>query len=87
MYVDEKDMKSWTEKHPEHWSTIEVLDWIYYVAAEHKLDVGVLRGENFNTITGPQLCAMTMQEFQEKDPEYGFYYYNLFQQILAGGKL
>ncbi|XP_060082893.1 ETS-related transcription factor Elf-5-like [Ylistrum balloti] len=83
---EDKNMKSWTEKHPEHWSNNEVLDWIYFVAAENHLDVARLRGENFQTITGQKLCQMSQQDFIERDPEYGCYYYQLFRQIFNEAK-
>nr|AAU11487.2 ETS-family transcription factor [Azumapecten farreri] len=83
---DEKNMKSWAEKHPEHWNNNEVLDWIYFVAAENHLDVARLRGENFQTITGQKLCQMTQQDFIDKDQEYGSYYFELFHQIFNEAK-
>ncbi|XP_033753254.1 ETS-related transcription factor Elf-5-like isoform X2 [Pecten maximus] len=83
---EDKNMKSWTEKHPEHWNNNEVLDWIYFVAAENHLDVARLRGENFQTITGQKLCQMSQQDFIERDPEYGSYYFELFRQIFNEAK-
>lgn len=81
-----KDFKSWTEKHPDSWSSNEVLDWIFDVANERNLDVAHLHAENFRTVTGYHLCRFTQQEFHERDPDYGTLYYEIFRQLYNGGK-
>lgn len=74
------DMLSWTQKHPQNWSTLEVLDWLYYVADAKHLDIAKLRGEQFNSVTGKELCEMTLGQFIERDPEYGQQFYEMFRR-------
>lgn len=76
------DMLSWTQKHPQNWSTLEVLDWLYYVAEAKNLDVAKLRGEQFNSVTGKELCEMTLSKFLERDPEYGQQFYEMFRRLV-----
>lgn len=76
------DMTSWTQKHPQNWSTLEVLDWLYYVAEARNLDVAKLRGEQFNSVTGKELCEMTLSKFIERDPEYGQQFYEMFRRLV-----
>jgi hypothetical protein len=76
------DMLSWTQKHPQNWSTLEVLDWLYYVAEAKNLDVAKLRGEKFNSVTGKELCEMTLGQFMERDPEYGQQFYEMFRRLV-----
>uniref|UniRef100_A0A8W8N9I2 ETS homologous factor n=3 Tax=Magallana gigas TaxID=29159 RepID=A0A8W8N9I2_MAGGI len=77
---DSMDMLSWTQKHPQNWSTLEVLDWLYYVADAKHLDIAKLRGEQFNSVTGKELCEMTLGQFIERDPEYGQQFYEMFRR-------
>ena len=37
------DLRAWVNKHPTNWSSHEVLDWVYYVAA--KMDCGRHRNQ------------------------------------------
>lgn len=74
------DMLSWTQKHPQNWSTLEVLDWLYYVADAKHLDIAKLRGEQFNSVTGKELCEMALGQFIERDPEYGQQFYEMFRR-------
>ncbi|XP_048727980.1 ETS homologous factor-like isoform X2 [Ostrea edulis] len=79
---DNIEMLSWTQKHPQNWSTLEVLDWLYYVAEAKNLDVAKLRGEQFNSVTGKELCEMTLSQFIERDPEYGQQFYEMFRRLV-----
>lgn len=77
---------SWTIKHPENWSTTEVLDWLYYSAEKHGADCSLLRGEAFRTVSGEMLCKMSPDDFKALDPYFGDFFYKLFRQLMAGCK-
>ncbi|KAL3842086.1 hypothetical protein ACJMK2_020151 [Sinanodonta woodiana] len=78
--VDE-DLLSWTFRHPEHWTTQEVLDWIYWVADYQNMDCTRLKGEAFQNITGVQLCHMTLEDFTIRDPEFGTCLFEMFKNM------
>lgn len=79
--VDQNTLLSWTQKHPEHWTPSEVLDWIYFIADTLQLDATSLRGEAFQNIAGPQLCGMTLDDFIRRDPKNGSCFYDMFRSI------
>ncbi|KAL4225511.1 Transcription factor [Mactra antiquata] len=72
---------SWTQKHPEHWSQNEILDWIYFVASTLNVDPTTIRGEGFQNITGPELCRMTVEDFLKRDPVNGKCFYDMFRSL------
>lgn len=78
---------SWTQKHPEHWTQNEILDWIYFVASEIDVDPTTIRGEGFQNITGPQLCRMSLEDFLRSDPVNGKCFYDMFRSLHKDGKL
>lgn len=78
------DLMSWTIKHPENWSTTEVLDWLYYSAEKHGADCSLLRGESFRTVTGDMLCKMSPEDFRTLDPYFGDFFHKLFRQLVNG---
>lgn len=78
---DTDTLMSWTQKHPEHWSQNEILDWIYFVASTIDVDPSTIRGEGFQNITGPELCRMTMEDFQKRDPVNGKCFYDMFRSL------
>ncbi|KAK3602630.1 hypothetical protein CHS0354_034215 [Potamilus streckersoni] len=77
----DEDLLSWTFKHPEHWTTQEVLDWIYWVADYQNMDCTRLKGEAFQNITGVQLCHMTLEDFIIRDPEFGNCLFEMFKNL------
>ncbi|XP_063400425.1 ETS-related transcription factor Elf-3-like isoform X2 [Mytilus trossulus] len=78
---------SWTRKHPEHWESREVLDWVYYVADElFPESESPIRGEKFQNITGSQLCRMTLADFLDCDGYYGKSLYDTFRSCLNQGR-
>lgn len=84
---NEPSLLSWTRKHPEHWQSQEVLDWIYFVAEECFQDTDApVRGENFNNVTGAQLCRMTLEDFMRCDGFYGKELYDKFRACLMQGR-
>lgn len=78
---DTDTLMSWTQKHPEHWSQNEILDWIYFVASTIDVDPTTIRGEGFQNITGPELCRMTLEDFQKRDPVNGKCFYDMFRSL------
>lgn len=78
---DGDTLMSWTQKHPEHWSQNEILDWIYFVASTIDVDPTTIRGEGFQNITGPELCRMTLDDFQKRDPVNGKCFYDMFRSL------
>lgn len=78
---------SWIRKHPEHWESREVLDWVYYVADQlFPESESPIRGEKFQTVTGSQLCRMGLEDFLECDNYYGKALHDTFQYCLNQGK-
>lgn len=80
------ELLRWTQKHPDHWSTLEVLDWAYYMADYYQLDGSKFRGENYQSLTGSMMSRMTQSDFQRYDPEFGHMFYDLFQQLKSDSK-
>jgi len=72
----------WHRKHPEVWCGEEILDWIYYVADLSNMDLKNLKGEQFQGLTGKQVCSMTHDDFVVRDPENGALIFNCLQQLL-----
>lgn len=89
-YTEQNDniqLLSWTRKHPEHWESREVLDWVYYVAEElFPESDSPIRGEKFQAVTGSQLCKMTLQDFLDCDNYYGKALYDTFNYCLQQGR-
>jgi len=83
---DPDTLMSWTQKHPEHWTQNEILDWIYFVASEIEVDPTTIRGEGFQNITGPELCRMDLDDFLRSDPVNGKCFYDMFQGLHKDGK-
>lgn len=77
------DMLSWTQQHPFNWNTIQVLDWIYYVAEALGMDVAELRGESFQNINGQQLCRMSKEDFCNKDQKYGSQFHENLTKLIT----
>ncbi len=84
--TEETDLMSWTERHPHNWTSAEVMDWVYYVAQEFEMDSTNYRGDNFNDLTGEQLCEMKREDFLCRDPVNGDMLFNLCQKVLEKGK-
>ena len=84
--VDQNTLLSWTQKHPEHWTPSEVLDWIYFIADTLQIDATTLRGEAFQNIGGPQLCGMTLEDFVRRDPQNGQCFHDMFMSIRKDGE-
>lgn len=78
---DPDTLMSWTQKHPEHWSQNEILDWIYFVAGTIEVDPTTIRGEGFQNITGPELCRMKLEDFQKRDPINGKCFFEMFRSL------
>ena len=72
--------------HPEHWKAREVLDWVFSLTDTENFDGALFRGEAYNTLTGEQLCSMTLADFIALDQNYGARVYEIFQWLLQDGK-
>ncbi|KAK7098763.1 ETS homologous factor-like [Littorina saxatilis] len=79
---DSSAFASWTYKHPEHWEAREVLDWLYTMADNENFDGAIFRGEAYNTVTGRQLCNMSLADFLSLDQNYGSRVHEIFQWLL-----
>ena len=55
-----------------------------YTLAEEREDIdgSKLSGENFNGLSGQQLCDMTIQEFITRDATYGEILFSCLQNLL-----
>ncbi|XP_070199469.1 ETS-related transcription factor Elf-3-like isoform X1 [Littorina saxatilis] len=84
METESENLLSWTRQHPEHWTRTEVLDWLFFVAQERGIDMQDFRGEAFQSLTGSQLCRMSMEEFGQVEPKYGGLLYQMFKKLLSG---
>ena len=84
---DQDTLMSWTQKHPEHWTQNEILDWIYFVAGTIDVDPTTIRGEGFQNISGPELCGMTEENFLTRDPVNGKLFYDMFRMLFKDSKL
>ncbi|KAL8569118.1 hypothetical protein ACOMHN_055034 [Nucella lapillus] len=80
--TDSQAFSSWTFKHPEHWEAPEVLDWVFSLTEAENFDGAHFCGEKFNTLTGKQLCSMTIADFISLDQHYGARVYEVFQLLL-----
>ena len=45
-----------------------------------------LRGENFQNVSGAQLCQMSAGDFTKLEPKFGETLFDVFQKLLADGK-
>ena len=80
-------MDSWTYKHPEEWGGDEIIDWIYSCFPRIKVpEEPECRGENFSSLSGPQLMRMTSADFEKLDPTYGRVFYEMFQLLIKNSK-
>ncbi|KAH9519116.1 ETS- transcription factor Elf-3 [Bulinus truncatus] len=82
--LDADRLLSWTRHHPENWSSSDVLDWIFFVGQERGLDMQEFRGENFQNLTGAQLCQMSQDSFSQLEPRFGRVFYEMFKSLLCG---
>ncbi|KAK6972846.1 ETS-related transcription factor Elf-3 [Biomphalaria glabrata] len=82
--LDSDRLLSWTRHHPENWSSSDVLDWIFFVAQERGLDMQDFRGENFQNLTGAQLCQMGLGDFTQLEPRFGRIIYEMLKNLLCG---
>lgn len=80
--TDSQAFSSWTYKHPEHWEAPEVLDWVFSLTEVENFDGALFRGEAYNSLTGKQLCSMTLADFISLDRHYGARVYDVFQNLL-----
>ena len=77
------DLSSWQRLCPDEWTNDNVLDLIYYLASQQErvIKAGSLRGEQFQGMSGVDICAMTKAEFLERDPIYGSVIYDFIAQL------
>jgi len=80
------DLCRWRNKHPENWNPQDVLDWLFYTAEKCDLDCGKLRAENFRSITGSDLCKLSLEDFERIETVYGRMLYSLFKELRDGCK-
>lgn len=78
------DICRWRNKHPENWNPQDVLDWLFYTAEKCDLDLGKLRSENFRSITGSDLCKLSIEDFERIETVYGRMLYSLFKDLRDG---
>ncbi|KAH9491000.1 hypothetical protein Btru_032442 [Bulinus truncatus] len=78
----ECELTSWTNKHPQHWTKTEVLDWIFSVVETDKLDGSLVQGEAYREFTGETLFNMSKSEFERVDPNYGGKMYETFRNLI-----
>lgn len=75
---------SWTRQHPEHWTRTEVLDWLFFVGQERGIDMQDFRAEAFQSLTGSQMCRMSLEDFISLEPKYGVLLYQMLRKLLSG---
>ncbi|XP_034325880.1 ETS homologous factor isoform X6 [Magallana gigas] len=81
---DSNEFARWSNKHPEHWSSQEVLDWVFYAAEKNGIDCEHLYAENFRNIAGINLCKMGLEGFLRLEPTYGRLFYKMFRDLCDG---
>ena len=86
MFSEDNDLLSWQNRHPEHWGTKEVLDYVYYLADHYQMDWACFCGEHFRGIDGSRMCRMTKEDFVRLEPTYGHYIYETFSNLRKQGK-
>ncbi|XP_027621566.1 ETS-related transcription factor Elf-5 [Tupaia chinensis] len=74
----------WSSVHPEHWTRGHVWDWLQFCCDQYKLDASRIALCHFD-VSGPQLCAMTQEEFVEAAGACGEYLYFILQSVRAQG--
>lgn len=84
--TDSNEFARWSNKHPEHWSSQEVLDWVFYAAEKNGIDCEHLYAENFRNIAGINLCKMGLEGFLRLEPTYGRLFYKMFRDLCDGCK-
>ncbi|KAL8602007.1 hypothetical protein ACOMHN_008498 [Nucella lapillus] len=78
-----EELNSWTYKHPDQWQAKEVLDWVFSLTEDGgHLDGALLRGENYNSLTGKQLVDMCVNDFLALDQHYGARLHDVFNFLV-----
>ncbi|KAL5007394.1 hypothetical protein ScPMuIL_016200 [Solemya velum] len=83
-YSTTTDLRRWTQRHPEHWTPSEVLDWIFFVADQRGLET--VRGESFQNVCGSDLCNMDLTGFILRDHNNGAILYEVFNNLVDSEK-
>ncbi|KAK2153947.1 hypothetical protein LSH36_281g10003 [Paralvinella palmiformis] len=77
------NVHSWKTRHPKNWFPQDITNWIYYICSQTKhMDKYKIRAENFNDLKGEQLCTMSLDEFINREPNYGRELYCCLQSLL-----
>ncbi|KAK6191588.1 hypothetical protein SNE40_003238 [Patella caerulea] len=84
VFNEQDQLLSWTRKHPENWSSEEVLDWLIYTGQEKGLNMSELRAEAFQNLCGIELCRLSIEEFINLEPKYGKSLYEMLKHLLTG---
>ncbi|GFS11513.1 ETS-family transcription factor [Elysia marginata] len=84
--LSKDSLTSWTTKHPQNWTKKEVLDWVYYVVEQEKLDGSCVKGEAFSNFTGSCLIKMGREGFLAADPINGLKLYQTFRSLINNGQ-
>ncbi|CAG2186747.1 ELF3 [Mytilus edulis] len=74
----------WRNKHPENWNSKDVLDWLFYTAEKCNLEFSKLHSENFQSISGSDLCKLSIEDFERIESVYGRMLYSLFKELRDG---
>lgn len=80
------DVCRWRNKHPENWNSKDVLDWLFYTAEKCNLEFSKLHSENFQSISGSDLCKLSIEDFERIESVYGRMLYSLFKDLRDGCK-
>lgn len=77
--------RRWSRTPPVQWTCDDVLDWIYYhVIHKAGIDQKNFEGENFQRLTGRQLCSMSRTEFVQLNRDYGDALFDSLQELRGG---
>jgi hypothetical protein len=74
------------KRHPKNWEAQDITNWIYYVCSkDNNMDRYKIKAENFNSLQGETLCAMTLEDFVQLEPNYGGDLFCCLQSLLVPG--
>lgn len=78
---DKEIINSWTQNYHSTWDHRMVLDFLYHVVNESKLDLNHFSGEAYSNLDGESLMQMNLQEHLKRSPKMGNFIYRFCQEL------
>ncbi len=74
-------------KIPQNWSCQDVQNWVLHVSLKDPdIRVQDVPLENFEKVSGSELCQMNLDDFIKLEPTHGAKYYHALWHLSEGGK-